>query len=102
MIQIGNDLKGSLSGVDIPRVGFLLDDMVLSEGVLYAYSAFWRKDTPVRIQIWRPSAADPDTKTFTLIDELAVIPSVTEAREDVSSLSSMLINVILFTGSVFG
>ena len=82
--QIGNDLAGSLSGVDVPKVAFLLDDLILQEGIVYAYSAFWRTDTPVRFQIWRLSCAEQGCKTFALVDEIRVIPSVTKQREDVS------------------
>ena len=84
MKQIGNDLAGSLSGVDVPKVAFLLDDLILQEGIVYAYSAFWRTDTPVRFQIWRLSCAQQGCKTFALVDEIRVIPSVIKQREDVS------------------
>ena len=93
MRQIGNDLAGSLSGVDVPKVAFLLDDLILQEGIVYAYSAFWRSDTPVRFQIWRLACAEEGCKTFALVDEIRVIPSVIKQREDVSIL---LIYIILF------
>lgn len=76
-----------------------MNDRILSEGVVFAFSAFFRHDTPVRLQIWRPTEAmDADdvnaTETsgavrapFVLLGETRLIPSVTNAREDVSFFS---------------
>ena len=85
--KIGNDLLPSSSGVSYGDSVFLLNDFILDDGVLFAFSAFFRHDTRVRLQVWRPqdSALGPgQNQPFQLIAELAVIPSLQNAREDVS------------------
>jgi hypothetical protein len=84
VISVGNKILASASGVDVAGYTFLLDDIILQEGVVFAYSAFFRSDSPVRFQIWRPN---PDsqgaTRHFQLVGETRTIPSVTNLREDV-------------------
>ncbi len=87
--EIGNGVVASKSGVDHPGVIFLLDDLILVEGVLFAYSAFFRSDTQLRFQVWRPmptNLAKESDRLFRLVGETVVIPSVIDAREDVSIL----------------
>lgn len=84
--QIGNGLKASASGVDVPGTTFLLNQAIEEEGVLFAFAAFFRSYTPVRFQIWKPvndTATDTD---FTLKAELRTIPSVVRQVEVVSWL----------------
>ena len=81
MIVIGNQLQASVSGVDVSGATFLLNDVILTRGVVFAYSAFFRSNKPIRFQIWRPSG---NLKSFRLISETRVIPSVVLDREDVS------------------
>ena len=89
VIQLGNPLKASVTGIDIlpePGVIFLMNDVLLTEGVVFAFSAFFRSDAPVRLQIWRPAVAarNATIQDFTLIFEIKVTPSVKHKREDVS------------------
>ena len=81
---MGNEIKGSVSGVDAKGATFLLNSRLTSKAVIFAFSAFFRESTPVRFQIWRPSATG-NRDQFTLIQQYRVIPSVTLTREDVST-----------------
>ena len=98
-MNIGNDLKAASSGVDVKGATFLMNDAVLSEGVVFAFSAFFRTDSAVWLQIWRPMASSgsgeesnetgsgsnvTNTRTFMLVSHLRVIPAVRFQREDVS------------------
>ena len=80
--MIGNEIKASLSGVDRAGTTVLMRDAVLEDGVVFAYSAFFRSEKPVRFQIMRP--VENETDTYQLIGETRVIPAVKNAREDVS------------------
>ena len=84
--RIGNEIsRASLSGVDVPRATFLQKDIILTEGVVFAYSAYYRSAKPVRFQIWRPMAgAGVEGDTYRLIAQTSVLPAVLRAREDVS------------------
>jgi hypothetical protein len=85
--RIGNKIIGSPSGVDVEGAIFLLNDVSLEEGVVFAFSAYFRTNSKTTFQIWRPSnatSANPDTTNFELIGELPVVPSVVDSREDVS------------------
>ena len=83
MAKVGNDIKASASGVDIAGATLIMNDMILTEGVVFAYSAYFRSDKPVRFQIWRP-VVNETTNAYRLIGETRVIPSVKNDREDVS------------------
>ena len=72
-------------GVDKPGVTFLLDDVILRSGVLFAYAAFFRNNNPVHFQIWRPTGQGD--KTFTLISSMRVDPAVEQGVEQVSVLA---------------
>ena len=82
VVRIGNDLKPSASGVDVPGATFILNNAFLSDGVVFAFSAFFRSDKAMRFQVWRPT---PSKKDFQLIGEIEHIPSVMYSHEDVSS-----------------
>ena len=83
-IVIGNQLQASISGVDVAGATFLLNDVILTCGVVFAYSAFFRSNKPIRFQIWRPLTLNINEKSFRLISETRVLPSVLLDREDVS------------------
>ena len=83
MTKVGNDIKASASGVDIAGATLIMNDMILTESVVFAYSAYFRSDKPVRFQIWRP-VVNETTNAYRLIGETRVIPSVKNDREDVS------------------
>ncbi|KAI0213831.1 hypothetical protein LSAT2_001082 [Lamellibrachia satsuma] len=80
--KVGNDIKASASGVDIAGATLIMNDMILTEGVVFAYSAYFRSDKPVRFQIWRP-VVNETTNAYRLIGETRVIPSVKNDREDI-------------------
>ena len=68
---------------------FLLTDSVLVDGIIFAFSAFFRATTPVRLQVWRPvNQTIPGTFYLKLVWELKVIPVVAMQRENVSFCSS--------------
>lgn len=80
--MIGNEIKASVSGVDEAGTTVLMSEVVLEEGVVFAYSAFFRSEKPVRFQIWRP--VENVSESYQLVGETRVIPAVNKAREDVS------------------
>lgn len=88
VVKIGNNIRASTSGIDVRGATFLMNDEVLSEGILFAFSAFFRSDSPLKFQIWRPvspgQTTTGDTNPFVLVSELKTIPSVINMREDVS------------------
>ena len=90
MKVIGNQILASSSGVDVSGATFLMNDVILTQGVVFAYSAFFRSNKPVRFQIWRPQSLHVQETKFTLIGETRVIPSVLFKREDVSTNSNLI------------
>ena len=68
-------------GVNKRGVTFLLDDVILVEGVVFAYAAYFRNEAPAAFQIWRPMSAG--SKQFKLISSLEVVPAVDKAVEQV-------------------
>ena len=90
VIVIGNQLQASISGVDVAGATFLLNDVILTRGVVFAYSAFFRSNKPIRFQIWRPLTLNVNEKSFRLISETRVLPSVLLDREDVSQTYNLL------------
>ncbi len=65
-------------------VTFLLDDVILAEGVVFAFAAYFRNDAPAAFQIWRPVGGS-GSKQFKLISSLEVVPAVDKAVEQVRS-----------------
>ena len=83
MAPVGQEInEGSTSGVNVPGVTFLFDELPLLDGVLYAFSAFIRSQNPIHVQIWR--AVDLANKEYALLSNTIVEPSRLNAREDVS------------------
>ena len=79
-------MKASQSGVDVAGTIFLLNDQVLTDGVVYAFRSYFRSDKTVRFQMWHPVGTRSDGRQeFTLVGETRVIPSVL-STEDVSIL----------------
>ena len=70
-------------GVDKPGVTFLLDDVILRSGVIFAYAAYFRNGHPASFQIYRPTGVG--TKTFKLISSMEVTPAVNMGVEQVST-----------------
>ena len=81
--MVGNDIKASVSGVDTAGATLIMNNMILNEGVVFAYSAYFRSDKPVRFQIWRP-LVNGSKNAYRLVGETRVIPSLKNGREDVS------------------
>jgi len=88
--RIGNKMMASNSGVDVRGATFLINDIVMSPGVLYAFRAYFRSDSPLRFQIWRPNKANPSAPSFTLISDSRIIPSVVNEVEDMYLLGKFL------------
>lgn len=51
MARYGNPIKASSSGVDVAGAAFLLNDIVLVQGVLFAFRVYHRSDKPIRLQV---------------------------------------------------
>ena len=81
--MVGNEIKASVSGVDTAGATLIMNDMILNEGVVFAYSAYFRSDKPVRFQIWRP-VVNGSKNAYRMVGETRVIPSLKDGREDVS------------------
>ena len=91
MVKIGNEFRGSQSGVNVADVAFMVGNKIGVTGVVFAFSAYFRSDKPIQFQIWRPlsSSRGGSTNKFQLLQQVRTIPSVIDAREDVSSFSSV-------------
>lgn len=81
--RIGNEIQASLSGVDARGAMFLQTNIVLTEGVVFAYSAYFRNNKRVRFQIWRPVHHVNESSAYRLLAETTVTPSVVLSREDI-------------------
>ena len=83
--SVGHEIIGSNSGIDVQGATFLMNDVILEEGVVFAFSAFFRFDSRIKFQIWRPAGPlQLDHRDFQLLGEISIIPSITKDREDVS------------------
>ncbi|KAK2174617.1 hypothetical protein NP493_789g00026 [Ridgeia piscesae] len=61
---------------------YLLDDRVLTDGVVFAYSAYFISNKPVRFQVWRP-VVNGTENVYRLVGQTRVRPSQTYSREDI-------------------
>ena len=86
--KAGNAILASLSGIDFAGATFILNDMIPTEGVVFAYSAYIRSNKPVHFQIWR-SVVNGTKDSYRLIGDTRVVPSVNNSREDVSSFPQL-------------
>ena len=84
--RVGNDQRASVAGVDAPGTAFLLPDSFQTDGVVFAFAAYYRNTNPVRFQLWRP--VDPESgevrsaeMTMRLLGQISVTPSVRDSRE---------------------
>ena len=53
--------------------------------MLYAFAAYFRNSNPMKFQVWRP--VNLGTRSYQLIKEWSITPTVVNGREDVSVLS---------------
>lgn len=79
--RVGNDIKASTSGADWGKTTFLLHDTALADGIIFAFSAYFRNQNPVHFQIWRKGSAP--VNNFTLVHEWPFSPAVSERKEDI-------------------
>ena len=93
--EVGNEIIGSNSGIDVAGATFLVNDVVMEPGIVFAFSAYFRHDSRIKFQMWRP-VNFPNTTEFTLLGEIPVTPSVTQMREDVSTPEVIFINQVKF------
>lgn len=94
--RIGNPIRSSTSGVNVPGAVFLINDIVLREGVLYAYRAYFRSDKPVHFQVWRPEGEEtPTGRDFKLISDVRIVPSIVDEVEDIYLSAKFLDCVIV-------
>jgi len=95
--RVGNSEYPSSAGVDVPGVAFLLPDSFHTDGVVFAFAAYYRNSNPVRYQLWRPvestepgnvSTAAPESSSETtvrLLSQITITPSVRDSSETVST-----------------
>ena len=89
MATVGNEIIASTLGIDTAGVTMIMNDLIATDGVVFAYSAYFRSEKPVRFQIWRP--VSNETREFRLVGETRVIPSLKNGREDVSICKQLVI-----------
>lgn len=80
--RIGNPVTATLYKTEneIPDFKFLLNDLNLEKGVLFAFSAFLLNKSPFFFQVWRGKG----NNTYELITQLEHRATSDEKREDVS------------------
>ena len=100
--RVGNAIQSSLSGVDLPGATFLINDIVLDEGVLFAFRAYFRSDKPLRFQIWRPVPNAVMEGRFRLISDTWVIPSVVNEVEDIYLVAKQMDCAVVRQGDRLG
>jgi len=71
---------------------FLLPDSFQTDGVVFAFAAYYRNSNPVRFQLWRPLETTGPVTTVRLLAHLTVTPSVIESRETVCTPTELLFN----------
>jgi len=87
IVRIGPDIQPIVATIDSSAGStFLVNDVVLDHGVLFAFSAFFVNTSRVRFQVWRPYKTNYTSSgaTFRLVFQAAMTPSVSLSREDVS------------------
>ena len=99
--RVGNAIRSSSSGVDVAGATFLINDIVLAEGVLFAFRAYFRSDKPVRFQIWRPIPSGVEG-TFELISDSKVIPSLVNEVEDIYLAAKLMDCTLVHQGDRLG
>ncbi|KAK2174616.1 hypothetical protein NP493_789g00012 [Ridgeia piscesae] len=71
------------TGIDFAGALWIMADKIPTDGVVFAYSAYFRSVKPVRFQIWRPVVKESDD-VHRLVGETWVVPSIENAKEDVN------------------
>ena len=99
--RVGNAIRRSSSGVDVPGATFLINDIVQADGVLFAFRAYFRSDKPVRFQIWRPTS-DGSNGTFELVSDTKVIPSLVDEMEDIYLAAKLVDCALVYQGDRLG
>ena len=89
MATVGNEIIASTSGIGTAGVTVIMNDLIFTDGVVFAYSVYFRSEKPVRFQMWRP--VSNETNEFQLVGETRVIPSLKNGREDVSIRKQLVI-----------
>ena len=84
VVVVGNEVTTRSSSVSVAEGTYLLDDRVLTDGVVFAYSAYFISNKPVRFQVWRP-VVNGTENVYRLVGQTRVRPSQTYSREDVSA-----------------
>ena len=98
--RVGNNERPSMAGVDAAGAAFLLPDSFQTDGVVFAFAAYYRNSNPVRFQLWTPVDASEDdgqqttpprvSSLYTSVRLLAhytVTPSVKDAHETVRNIT---------------
>ena len=81
--MIGNDIHGSNHTLpDAVGRTILQFNLVMRDGVIFAYSGYFLNTRRIRFQVWR--TADVWTRKYSLVGETVVNPKTTYQKEDVS------------------
>ena len=90
--RIGHEVDWSQEqvpeGLKYANTTFLLNDVIMQDGLLFAYSAYFLSNKPIRFQVWRPVSVFE--REYKLLWEHRVIPAEWNTRVDVSPFLSNL------------
>ena len=92
METIGSAIIASDKGVPYANTTFLMGDMVMSNGILFGYSAYLINNNPIRFQIWRPT--NFIQRSFKLVFESRVVPKEWNKRVDMYIRDQPSVNCI--------
>ena len=88
MRRVGNQIRAGTGGANFDNTAFLLHHNALEDGVLFAFSAYFRNLNPVYFQLWRPAASAD--RRYTLVHEWPFNPALSGGKEDVSGHCRLL------------
>ena len=80
--RVGNKIKPSAKGSIWPGTTFLLDNVALKDGVLFAFRGYFRNFNPVQFQIWR--VMNETQRVYKMVADYEVSPTLPKNSEDVS------------------
>ena len=80
--MIGNPVVPATGGTNSVGTVFILDGTVQTDGVIFAFSAYFRNKNPAEFQLWRPG--DISNSEFKLVGKWLFTPNGADSREDVS------------------
>lgn len=97
---IGNDLVPSTVGVDAPGIVILLNQPFPTDGVLFAFSAFFRNQDYSFFQIWRPTTSS--VNAFSLVASVEASSTTSGTVEQIYLVSHFVKCIGINKGDRFG